>query len=341
MHAGRAGYHVVTPLVLGDGRVVLVNRGFVPAGPTRDVLPSASPQSGDVRIRGRINSLRGATSSSEPTLPQSGVWQNLDPRASPRPRASRVAHRRSSRSPGRPTVSCATGRVPTPASTSTGSTWCSGSRSRHSLRGCGHGSHSVASAANDVGIAAAARPRPQGQTDAAHDRRTVIAPVVAVLCGLLSVAARHVHELRRAAADAPGAGDQRHARRRLAVSHRAGAGSMDDRRRIRGYVRRRLRAAALRDAPGAHDAGPRARAHRAGVARPRRRLRPMPGCSPSIRTSSSCARRRRAVAALPKGEDAIYLVDPLGNQVLAWPRDPDIKALARDLTRVLEASRIG
>jgi hypothetical protein len=47
------------------------------------------------------------------------------------------------------------------------------------------------------------------------------------------------------------------------------------------------------------------------------------------------------VAALPKGGDAIYLIDPVGNQVLAWPRDPDIKAIARDLTRVLRASGIG
>jgi hypothetical protein len=45
--------------------------------------------------------------------------------------------------------------------------------------------------------------------------------------------------------------------------------------------------------------------------------------------------------ALPRGEGAIYLVDPLGNQVLAWPADPDIKALANDLGRVLKASRIG
>jgi hypothetical protein len=47
------------------------------------------------------------------------------------------------------------------------------------------------------------------------------------------------------------------------------------------------------------------------------------------------------VATLPKGSDAIYLIDPIGNQVLAWPRDADVKALARDLTRLLRASRIG
>jgi hypothetical protein len=47
------------------------------------------------------------------------------------------------------------------------------------------------------------------------------------------------------------------------------------------------------------------------------------------------------VAALPRGADAIYLIDPLGNQVLAWPREPDVKALSRDLTRLLRASRIG
>src|SRR5205085_10872171 len=37
----------------------------------------------------------------------------------------------------------------------------------------------------------------------------------------------------------------------------------------------------------------------------------------------------------------IYLIDPLGNWVLAWPADPDIKALAKDLGRVLRASQIG
>lgn len=37
----------------------------------------------------------------------------------------------------------------------------------------------------------------------------------------------------------------------------------------------------------------------------------------------------------------IYLIDPLGNWVLAWPADPDIKKLANDLNRLLRASQIG
>lgn len=47
------------------------------------------------------------------------------------------------------------------------------------------------------------------------------------------------------------------------------------------------------------------------------------------------------VAKLPKGGHAVVLMDPLGNQVLAWPRAPDPKALAKDLGRLLKASRIG
>ena len=46
-------------------------------------------------------------------------------------------------------------------------------------------------------------------------------------------------------------------------------------------------------------------------------------------------------APLPRGGDAIYLVDPLGNFVLAWPSKPDIKAMARDVGRLLGASSIG
>ena len=49
----------------------------------------------------------------------------------------------------------------------------------------------------------------------------------------------------------------------------------------------------------------------------------------------------RAAERLPRGAEAIYLVDPLGNQVLAWPGSPDIRGVARDLSRLLKASRIG
>jgi hypothetical protein len=44
----------------------------------------------------------------------------------------------------------------------------------------------------------------------------------------------------------------------------------------------------------------------------------------------------------PSGAPAnIYLVDPLGNLVLRYPADPDIRRLAKDLERLLRASRIG
>ena len=51
--------------------------------------------------------------------------------------------------------------------------------------------------------------------------------------------------------------------------------------------------------------------------------------------------RRGSLASWPAGADRIYLVDPLGNMVLAWPRDPDIKKMANDISRLLKASRIG
>jgi len=49
------------------------------------------------------------------------------------------------------------------------------------------------------------------------------------------------------------------------------------------------------------------------------------------------------VAALPDPDpaQAIWLVDPLGNLVLRYPADPDIKRLHKDIARLLFASRIG
>jgi len=50
---------------------------------------------------------------------------------------------------------------------------------------------------------------------------------------------------------------------------------------------------------------------------------------------------REALAGLPAGADRIYVIDPLGNLVLAFPPDPDIKRAAKDVERLLRASRIG
>ena len=40
-------------------------------------------------------------------------------------------------------------------------------------------------------------------------------------------------------------------------------------------------------------------------------------------------------------EDAIYLIDPLGNLMLYWPAKPDLKKMRKDLGRLLWVSRVG
>ena len=48
-----------------------------------------------------------------------------------------------------------------------------------------------------------------------------------------------------------------------------------------------------------------------------------------------------ALAAMPGGEQGIWIVDPLGNLVLSYPEVPDIRGVANDLSRLLRASGIG
>ncbi|MFI6643511.1 SURF1 family protein [Streptomyces sp. NPDC050504] len=51
----RAGVHVLTPLVLKDGRVVLVNRGWIPAAADQREYPAVPPApKGEVTVTGRL-----------------------------------------------------------------------------------------------------------------------------------------------------------------------------------------------------------------------------------------------------------------------------------------------
>jgi surfeit locus 1 family protein len=75
---GRAGYHVVTPLLLADGRAVLVDRGWIAAGETRAQLPHATPPAGPLTVLGRVNIPAHYVEFAH-AAPSGGVWQNLDP----------------------------------------------------------------------------------------------------------------------------------------------------------------------------------------------------------------------------------------------------------------------
>lgn len=78
VHAGRAGYHVVTPMALADGRVVLVNRGWIAQGASRSMLPAAPPPPGVVSVQGRVALPTGYLELQNEAA-AGPVWQNLDP----------------------------------------------------------------------------------------------------------------------------------------------------------------------------------------------------------------------------------------------------------------------
>ncbi|MEV0176428.1 SURF1 family protein [Streptomyces sp. NPDC050803] len=50
------GFHVLTPFVLTDGKVLLVNRGWIPAdGPSQTAFPKVpAPPSGEITVTGRL-----------------------------------------------------------------------------------------------------------------------------------------------------------------------------------------------------------------------------------------------------------------------------------------------
>lgn len=57
IHAGRAGYFVLTPFILAEAnQAVLVNRGWIPASGIRQQLPDVTVEAAPITVIGRINS---------------------------------------------------------------------------------------------------------------------------------------------------------------------------------------------------------------------------------------------------------------------------------------------
>ncbi len=53
-HDGVVGYHVLTPLRLAGGAAVLINRGWIPLGQSRERLPDITVSDADRRVRGKL-----------------------------------------------------------------------------------------------------------------------------------------------------------------------------------------------------------------------------------------------------------------------------------------------
>jgi surfeit locus 1 family protein len=79
VHDGRAGYHVITPLVVFAGRIVLINRGWIAQGASRAALPEAAPPAGTVTVIGRIAIPSAGFIELAKDAQNGPVWQNLDP----------------------------------------------------------------------------------------------------------------------------------------------------------------------------------------------------------------------------------------------------------------------
>lgn len=82
VHQGMAGYHVITPFhISGSGLRVLVDRGWVPVGGDRRILPAIDTPAEETEITGFAWLPPEKVFTLAPDPPQTGwrmVWQNLD-----------------------------------------------------------------------------------------------------------------------------------------------------------------------------------------------------------------------------------------------------------------------
>lgn len=76
---GIAGYHVLTPLRIDDSATaILVNRGWVAAGRTREQIPAPPVPAGRVKLEGMAVDPHTRYVELAHAAPQGRVWQNLD-----------------------------------------------------------------------------------------------------------------------------------------------------------------------------------------------------------------------------------------------------------------------
>jgi surfeit locus 1 family protein len=79
VHEGVAGYHVLTPLKIDGGQsAILVNRGWMPAGRSRDQVMLPPTPRGEVSLEGMAVDPHSRYFELAHTTPQGRVWQNLD-----------------------------------------------------------------------------------------------------------------------------------------------------------------------------------------------------------------------------------------------------------------------
>lgn len=79
VHDGRAGYHVLTPLQLANGQGwVLVNRGWVFAGPDRATLPPVPTALEPTTVIGQVREPESAPFTLAAEAGQGALWQYID-----------------------------------------------------------------------------------------------------------------------------------------------------------------------------------------------------------------------------------------------------------------------
>lgn len=83
IYKGQAGYHVITPLHISGSNIrVLVNRGWVPLGNDRNILPIIETPQNEVEVSGFAHDPSGKylelTHTDSPADTWQKVWQNLD-----------------------------------------------------------------------------------------------------------------------------------------------------------------------------------------------------------------------------------------------------------------------